>query len=221
MGCEQSKITEDKAFWTKRAVWLCWFTIIYNLLEGLISVGLGIKDEAVSLAGFGIDSFIEVASAVIVLWKFKSEASSDTVISVESERSATHAIGWLFLSLAVITFSASSFRLWTKGAPDTTVPGLFISTLSISFMFFLWKAKIKAGKMLDSATVMKDAACSRACIQLSFVLLCGSLIYIIFPGLWWADSVVAMLIGGLIAREGWETVKAAKSEHFTGGCGCD
>ena len=46
---------------------LALFTIAYNLIEGLVSIWFGAKDEALTLFGFGIDSFIEVLSGVGIL----------------------------------------------------------------------------------------------------------------------------------------------------------
>ncbi len=211
---------DDQSGWVRRAVRLSWFTIAYNLIEGTASIGFGIKDEALSLAGFGADSFIEVASAFVVLWRFRRETQNDDSMSLEAEPEATLAIGALFLALALAAGAASIWRLATYGRPDTTVPGFVISLVSLSFMFYLWSAKRKAGRALDSATVMKDAACSLACIQLSFVLLAGSLLHMFFPNLWWADASAAVLIAALIAREGWGTIRAARSPDFKGGCSC-
>lgn len=211
---------DEKSSWIGRAVRLSWFTIAYNLLEGIVSIGFGVKDEALSLAGFGADSFIEVASAFVVLWRFRRETRNDDSMSLEAERKATLVIGALFLALALAAGAASIWRLAAQGRPDTTMPGLVISLLSLSFMFYLWSAKRKAGHALDSATVIKDAACSMACIQLSFVLLAGSLIYMLFPALWWADAAAALVIAVLIAREGWGTIRAARSPDFKGGCSC-
>lgn len=211
---------DDKSAWVQRAVRLSWFTIAYNIIEGAAAVGFGVKGEALSLVGFGADSFIEVASAFVVLWRFRREAESDESTSLEAERKATMVIGALFLVLALAAGAASVWRLSVHGSPDTTVPGLVISLLSLSFMFYLWSAKRKVGHALDSAAVMKDAACSMACIQLSFVLLAGSLLYMLFPALWWADAAAALVISGLIAREGWGTIRAARSPDFTGGCSC-
>ncbi len=199
---------------------LSWFTIAYNLLEGVVSIGFGVKDEALSLAGFGADSFIEVASAFVVLWRFRRETENDESMSLKAERRATLILGGLFLALALAAGAASVWRLAVHGSPDTTLPGLVISLLSLSFMFYLWSAKRKVGHALDSATVMKDAACSMACIQLSFVLLAGSLLYLLLPGLWWADAAAALVIAGLIGREGWGTIRAARSPDFKGGCAC-
>lgn len=207
-------------FWIKRAILLSWFTIGYNFIEGIVSIAFGIEEASVALAGFGVDSFIEVASAGLVLWRFRGESSGVESIPKEKERRATFGIGLLFVLLAGLTIVASGLQLIQQRHPSTTLPGLIISALSLSFMFALWRAKQAAGRALASATVLKDADCSLACIKLSFVLLAGSLIFWVAPDLWWADSAAAMLLALLIGREGWETIRAARDPDFAGGCGC-
>src|SRR5512144_1727112 len=49
------------------ALWLALFTIFYNLAEGLVSIFFGVSDEALTLFGFGVDSFIEVMSGIGIL----------------------------------------------------------------------------------------------------------------------------------------------------------
>jgi divalent metal cation (Fe/Co/Zn/Cd) transporter len=205
-----------------RVLWLSWFTIGYNLIEGFVSIGFGVSEGSVALAGFGADSLVEVASAIVVLWRFRTETEPNSKNSVERERRATLGIGALFLVLAALTAVASAIQLWTANHPETTLPGLIISALSLSFMFFLWTAKRKVGTALSSPTVLQDAACSLACIKLSVVLFVGSLVYLLVPSLWWADSAAALGLAVLIAREGKEAIEAARSENFAGGCcGCD
>lgn len=206
----------------RRAVILSWFTICYNIVEGIVSMAFGYAENSVALFGFGADSFIEVASAFLVLWRFRGETGEGGLLALGRERKTTLGIGMLFLLLAVGAFSGGAIQLWQHAHPETTLPGLVVSALSLSFMFFLWKAKRNVGQALGSSTVMKDAACSLACIQLSAVLFVGSLLFLIAPGLWWADSAAAIILSGFIAKEGWETVEAAGSEDFVGGgCGCD
>jgi divalent metal cation (Fe/Co/Zn/Cd) transporter len=204
----------------RRAIFLSWFTIGYNLIEGAVSIAFGVGEESVALAGFGVDSLIEVASASLILWRFRSEAHVGSEISIGRERKATLGIGILFLLLAAITLAASVFQLKAGSHPTTTLPGLVISAASLSFMFWLWASKRRVAAQLNSASIMKDAACSLACIKLSVVLFAGSLVFWTFPALWWADSVAALLLGILIGKEGWETVGAARHPEFSGGCGC-
>ena len=61
--------------WVRRARQLAWFTIGYNLVEGVAGIAFGIADESLALLGFGIDSFIEISSAFFVLWRLGAELS--------------------------------------------------------------------------------------------------------------------------------------------------
>ena len=202
------------AVWHRRALGLAVLTIIYNLAEGAVAMAFGWADDSVALFGFGADSFIEVASAALVLWKLLDHGT------LERERKATRGIGWLFLVLALGVAGGALLQLTARRHPPTTVPGLVISALSLTFMVFLWRAKLRVARALDSATVEADAACSRACIQLSVVLFVGSLAFLLAPTFWWVDAAAALGLALLIGREGWGMVKAARDPGFTGGCGC-
>jgi divalent metal cation (Fe/Co/Zn/Cd) transporter len=117
-----------------------------------------------------------------------------------------------------VTAAAATIQLVEGKHPETTAPGMAISAVSLSFMFFLWKTKKRAGEALGSATVLSDAQCSLACIQLSFVLFAGSLLYWLVPALWWADAAAALLISVFVGAEGRATIRNARSEDFSGGC---
>lgn len=207
-----------RARWIAYAKALAVFTILYNLVEGLVSMGFGWSDGSLALFGFGADSFIEVFSALLVLWRLKSDECGDDLIA--RERKVTKGIGWLLLLLAAGTLGGSLLQLKAKGHPSTTLPGVIVSLASLGFMVFLWRAKLAAAKALDSRAVASDAACSLACIQLSAILLAGSLVFQVAPRFWWVDSVAALLLALLIGREGWEMRRAAAREDFDGGCGC-
>jgi len=200
--------------WRRRALWLSALTIAYNVIEGLVSMAFGWADESIALFGFGADSFIEVASALLVLWKLLDHGN------LARERKATLGIGWLFLALAAGMAAGALLQLMARHHPPTTLPGLVISALSLTFMVFLWRAKRATARALDSATLEADAACSLACIQLSAVLFAGSLLFLLLPTLWWVDAAAALGLALLIGKEGLGMVRVARSAAFTGGCGC-
>ncbi len=204
--------------WLRYARALAILTITYNLVEGLVSMGFGWSDDSMALFGFGADSFIEVFSALLILWRLKADGCGDDLIA--RERKVTKAIGWLLLMLAAGTIGGSLLQLKAKGHPTTTLPGVIVSLASLGFMIYLWRAKLAAAKALDSRAVASDASCSLACIQLSAILLVGSLVFFVAPRLWWMDGVAALVLALFIAKEGWEMRKAAKREDFDGGCGC-
>ena len=202
--------------WQQRALLLAWLTVAYNLVEGGVSIAFGVSDGSVALWGFGFDSLVEVASALVVLWRLRALEARIT----ERERRATLAIGGLFLLLGITIALSSSLQLFHHQHPTTTLPGLVISALSLSFMVFLWRSKQRVALALDSATLASDAACSRACIQLSAILFLGSLLYWVAPGLWWVDAVAGLGLTALIIREGIQGIRAARHPDFSGGCGC-
>ncbi|CAH1762139.1 10483_t:CDS:2 [Entrophospora sp. SA101] len=199
------------------------FTILWNIVEGAISVVFGLEDKLISLLFFGIDSFIEVASAFLVLWRLLNELRSDKENMtleklIDIERKATIGIGILFCMLAIGTFSNSIISLVQRKVPETSLVGLIISCISISFMGFLWIFKYYLGKLLNSSTIASDAKCSLGCIVISLVLFLGSLIYLVWKNLWWIDPSVALILTVLFAKEGIEMIIWAKSKDFNGGC---
>ncbi len=205
--------------WLAYARFLAYFTICYNLVEGLVSMGYGLADDSVALFGFGADSFIEVGSALVVLWRLRDTSECATT-HLGRERKATFGIGILFVLLVLGTSLGAALQLGSHRHPVTTLPGLVISSLSLGFMFWLWRAKRQAASALDSRTLRGDAACSLACIQLSVVLLIGSLVFLLAPSLWWADAVAAIGLSAFIAKEGVSSIRAALDPDFSGGCGC-
>ena len=204
--------------WIRYAKALAVFTILYNLVEGLVSMGFGWSDDSLSLFGFGADSFIEVFSALLILWRLRADGCGEDLIA--RERKATKGIGWMLLLLAAGVIGGSLLQLKAAAHPSTTLPGVIVSLASLGFMVFLWRAKLAAAKALDSRAVAGDAACSLACIQLSVILFAGSLLFIAAPSLWWADSAAALALAFFIGKEGWEMRRAAMREDFDGGCGC-
>ena len=205
--------------WTRRARLLACLTIAWNVVEGLVSMAFGFSEESVALFGFGLDSWVEVASAAVVWWKLTRPPGCATSRKLQ-ERKATRWISALFLVLAGATALGAAAQLAAGGHPASTLPSLVVSLVSLGMMGFLWRAKKAAAVALDSRTLEMDAACSRSCIQLSAVLFAGSLLYLVVPALWWADGVAALLLAAFIAAEGWEGWQAARKADFVGGCGC-
>lgn len=205
--------------WLAHARTLALVTILYNLLEGAVSMGFGASDDSVALFGFGADSFIEVGSAALVLWRLQAGLGR-AVPRVHRERLATRGIGILFLLLSAGTAVGAVVQLLTHRHPETTLPGVIISIASLAFMAWLWRAKKRAATALDSRAMEGDAACSLACIQLSGVLFLGSVLFILWPVLWWIDALAALVLSGFIAKEGIQGIRAASKPDFSGGCGC-
>lgn len=197
----------------RRARWLAGFTVGWNVLEGVVAIGFGVADESVALLGFGMDSWVEVGAAAMVLWRLRGGDR-------KREKKAAAVIAVLLGILATTTVVASALQLYSGSHPDTTWPGVVIAGVSLSFMGVLWKTKSTVAEALNDAALRADAACSRGCLELSVVLLAGSLLYALVPSLWWLDSVAALVLAVLIGREGLGTWRASQQPEATGCGGC-
>ena len=190
------------------ALWLAIFTIVYNLLEGLVSVYFGAHDEALTLFGFGVDSFIEVASGIgILAMVIRIRQHPDTPRG-GFERTALRITGWGFYLLAVGLFITVIYNLFTGQKPTTTLSGTIIALISIAVMWALVMGKRKVGRTLDSVPILADANCTMVCIYMSMVLLVASLIYQ-FTGFGFTDSLGAIGLIYFSINEGKESLERA------------
>jgi divalent metal cation (Fe/Co/Zn/Cd) transporter len=190
------------------ALWLALFTIFYNLLEGLVSIYFGVQDETITLFGFGIDSFIEVMSGIgILAMVYRIRQNPDSPRS-KFEQTALRITGTAFYLLAAGLGATTLYNLFTGHKPDTAIPGLIISVISIAAMWLLVMGKRKVGRALGSAPILADANCTMVCIYMSIVLLISSLIYQ-FTGFGFADSLGALGLIYFSIREGREAFEKA------------
>lgn len=188
---------------------LALFTIFYNLLEGLVSVAMGINDETLALFGFGVDSFIEVISAVGVWHMLRRIRANGGETRDEFEQRALRITGSAFYLLTLGLVVTAGLNLYQQHRPETTLWGIVIALVSISFMWLLIHYKVKVGTALNSPAILADAACSRACLHLSLVLLASSLGYRL-TGIGSLDAIGALLIAWLSFKEGREAFDKAK-----------
>ncbi len=201
-----SQSTTNK-YWTY-ALWLACFTIFYNLAEGLISIFFGISDEALTLFGFGVDSFIEVMSGIGILAMVLRIRGHPETPRSQFEKTALRVTGTSFYLLAVGLAATAIYNLFIGHKPETTLPGLIISVVSIAVMWLLVFGKRKAGRALDSSPILADANCTMVCIYMSIVLLASSLIYQL-TGFGFVDSIGALGLIYFSYNEGRESFEKA------------
>ena len=202
------------------ALFLALFTIVYNLAEGLISIYFGAQDETLTLFGFGIDSFIEVISGIGILAMVLRIQHDPEASRTPFERTALRITGTAFYLLAAGLGVTGVYNLFIVHTPETTVPGLLISLISIAFMWALVSAKRRVGRSLNSAPILADANCSLVCIYMSVVLLAASLIYQ-FTGLGFVDSLGAFGLIYFSVKEGREAFEKAAGIEDACSCGED
>jgi divalent metal cation (Fe/Co/Zn/Cd) transporter len=181
-----------------------YFTVVWNALEGVVAVVSGILAGSISLVGFGIDSFIEVTSGAVLLWRMRVD--SEVHRREINEKRALRMVGACFLLLAAYITYDSISDVWSKRAPEHSIAGIVLACVSLVVMPLLSRAKRKVGRTLGSAAMHADAKQAELCTYLSAILLIGLLLNALF-GFWWADPLAALVMVPIIAKEGVEGLR--------------
>lgn len=167
--------SEEKLY--KKAYYLSMFTIVFNIVEGVVSMILGLQDETLTLFGFGVDSFIEVISGIgITIMILRIKQNPEDPVS-KFETMALKITGTSFFLLSAGLLAGIILNLIHHQKPETTFWGIIISVTSILVMIWLMNARKSVGRRLKSAPIIADANCTKICIYMSIVLLTASLIY--------------------------------------------
>jgi len=207
--------TSQSIYW-KYALWLAIFTVVYNIAEGVISIFFGVNDEALTLFGFGVDSFIEVMSGIGILAMVIRIQQNPNAPRSRFEITALRVTGSSFYLLAVGLGATAIYNLFTAHKPATTLPGLIISVISIAVMWALVAGKRKVGRALNSVPILSDANCTLVCIYMSVILLASSLIYEV-TGFGFVDSIGALGLIYFSVKEGREAFDKANGIE----CDCE
>lgn len=177
-------------------------TVAWNLAEGLIAVVAARAAGSVALLGFGIDSFVEMASGLVLAWRLHAERRAADPRGIEQlDRRAHKLVGASLVLLAAYVAVVALAALFSRERPQPTVVGLVLSGVSIGVMLALGRAKRRLAARLGSRALAADAFQTTACWWLSVLTLLGIGLNALY-GWWWADPLAALLMAGLLVREG-------------------
>lgn len=200
----------------KAGLLLSILTIIFNLLEGLVSVYFGYKDETLTLFGFGADSFIEMISAAGIFIMVKRIMNNPKSNRNKFETTSLRITGMSFYLLSAGLLFSVVVNLCNGNKPRTAIAGVIIALISIAAMVYFIYGKQYVGKRLNSSPIIADANCTKVCVYMSIVLLLSSLIYEI-TGLGYIDSIGTVGIIYFSVKEGREAFEKAKGKDT---CNC-
>lgn len=198
-----------KSLLKRKALFVSYFTVLYNIIEGLLSIFFGAAAGSIALIGFGLDSFVESLSGVIMIWRFSHHPSLTKHQEEQREKRAIHYIGYMFLILAVYVAYESVQKLYLREIPEPSFAGVVIAGVSIVVMYFLFHEKQRIAQSINSRSLIVDSKQTLACIFLSVALLIGLGLNKFF-GLWQADPIVGLIICYFLSKEGYEAIKEGK-----------
>ena len=221
-----AQLTADRrALLARRIRLFVTLTITWNVIEAVVALTAGARASSSALIGFGLDSVIEVSSALAVAWQFAGRDPE------AREKVALKVIGASFFALAAFVTVDAVRSLLGQGEAEHSSVGLVLAALSLAVMPFLSYAQRRAGRELGSASAVADSKQTLLCTYLSAVLLVGLALNSLF-GWSWADPIAALVIAGLAIKEGreaWrgenccssaEALRPGALESTDDACGC-
>jgi divalent metal cation (Fe/Co/Zn/Cd) transporter len=179
-------------------------------IEAVVSIGSGIVAGSLSLIAFGADSVIELASALVLLWRLRIELEQGAEFSAIIERRAGRIAGALLFVLAAYIIASAAVGLWERRGQEFSLLGLAVTLLAIPMMVALSKAKIRIAEQIGSRALRADAFEAIACSYLAVIVVAGLIAQWLF-GAWWIDSVTSLAIVGFLIKEGREAWQTRRS----------
>lgn len=193
----------------KKALLLSYFTVGYNIIEGLVSIWAGSMAGSIALVGFGLDSFIESLSGGVMIWRFSQHGKISEEAEERLERKAAKMVGYTFFILAAYVLFESIKKLLAREIPEPSLFGIIITIVSLIVMPILFYAKLRVGKKIGSISLIADSKQTLVCVFLSASLLVGLGLNYLF-GFWQADPIVGLIVVVFLVREGIETLQEEK-----------
>lgn len=200
---------DNRASFIREALLFEWITIAWMVIEAAVAIGTGIAARSITLTAFGLDSVIELISAVVLIWRLRVELTHGKEFSETAERRASKIGGGLLFALAAYVVLSAAWSLRNGQGEEFSMAGLILVLAAIPIMYFLAKRKIFLAERIGSRALRADAIESITCGWLSCVVVIGlTAQYLV--GAWWIDAVTSLGILWFLAKEGLEAWKGEK-----------
>ncbi len=190
----------------RRALSLSYFTVGYNISEGVVSIVAGLLADSIALVGFGLDSFVESLSGGVMIWRLRKYGKISEEEEERVEKKAVKFVAYTFFILGAYVLYESVEKLYVHEIPDPSVLGIIIAVISIIVMPILFYLKYQTGKSMGSRSLVADSKETLACVFLSGALLIGLGLNYLY-GFWQADPIVGLVIVIYLAKEGHTALK--------------
>jgi divalent metal cation (Fe/Co/Zn/Cd) transporter len=181
----------------RRARLLSWLSLVWMGAEGAIALTAGALAGSIALVSFGLDSVIEGAASLVIVWRF----TGSRLLSHTAETRAQKLVAIQFFLLAPYVAFEASQKLISAARPETSWLGIALVTSSMIGMPLLGVAKRRLAVTLGSVATRGEGTQNLLCAYLAAAVLVGLLGNALF-GLWWLDPVAALVVAGVAVKEG-------------------
>lgn len=183
----------------RRGLRLEYATLTWNVVGTAIVVRAALGARSVALAGFGLDSLIEIFASVVVVWQLTGQ-------DPERERRALHMIGYAFFALAVYVVGQGVATFVARIHPAPSSLGIVWLGVTFLAMLALSYGKRVTGAQLGNAVLITEARVTLIDAVLAGAVLAGLVLNAAF-GWWWADPMAGLVIVYYAVREGSHAVR--------------
>jgi divalent metal cation (Fe/Co/Zn/Cd) transporter len=170
-----------------------WVTLAWNIVGVAVLAVLAITASSIALAGFGLDSLIEIGASVVVLWELSGTGE-------QRQRLALRLIGIAFLALATYLLVQSAIALVTQHHAGQSPAGIAWTALTAAIMFALAAGKARTGRALGNPVLATEGKVTFIDGLLAVAVLIGLAMNLAF-GWWWADPIAGLVIVFYAVRE--------------------
>jgi len=179
----------------RRGLYLEYATLGWNVVGVVIVALAAFAARSVALAGFGLDSLIEIFASVIVVWQLKG-------VNQHRERRALRLIGGAFFALAVYILAQEAVTILAGVRPTTSLAGIVWLAATFIAMLLLARGKGVTGQQLGNPVLQTESRVTLIDAALAAAVLIGLVLNAV-AGWWWADPLAGLVIVYYGVKEGW------------------
>ena len=183
----------------RRGLYLEYLTLGWNVVGSLIVIRAAYVTGSIALAGFGLDSLIEIFASVVVVWQLLG-------VGRTRERPALRLIGVAFFALALYVGAQSLQAFLAQAQPASSPLGIVWLASTVVVMLLLAWGKHRTGQQLGNAVLLTEARVTLVDAYLAAVVLAGIVTNARF-GWWWTDPLAGLVIVYYGIREGFHAYR--------------
>jgi divalent metal cation (Fe/Co/Zn/Cd) transporter len=190
----------DAELLLRRGIGLEYATLGWNVIGTVVVIAAALAAGSVALAGFGLDSLIEIGASIVVVWQLKDPAA------LERERRALRLIGVAFIAVSFYIAAQAAYTLIAASHPGHSPLGIAWTAATCAVMLALAAAKSQTGRRLGNRTLQTESRVTLIDAYLAAAVLLGLLLNAVV-GWWWADPLAGLVIVYYGIREAREAFR--------------
>lgn len=185
---------QSRASLLRRGLNLEYVTLGWNVVGAVVVAIAALRAGSVALAGFGLDSLIEIFASMVVVWHLNESKA-------HNEKLALRLIGAAFLALAAYVIVQTAYILIAGGRPASSVLGIVWLAVTVLAMLLLAWGKRVTGRKLDNPVLIAESRVTVIDAYLAGAVLVGVALNALL-GWWWADPLSGLVIVYYAITEG-------------------